>query len=318
MAGPFISEHGEVVSSALAVGGEEHLVNDTFFNFSIESGQIEKIYAVDDSENAAVGASHLHTLYDVRIYRPNGSTELITKCRMLQPGFGGGINNFFEILPTDPGSDAKNDSKDRAHKRGHQVLVAFVSGRKETGIILGGLPNPNPVARSKRPGKLKGVHTEGEIQGLNFQVGNDGQLKITFNGPRNDRGILTGSNGPTSVEITKLGNILVSTNNRQSIEIDRVSGKISITNGPTFIISDQKADKVQVVGHTVEIGKGGLQPAVVGDDWLKIMEQLIDAITKLYVPTGVGPSGTPVNTPDFLSIRAKLKEALSRNHKVEK
>ena len=66
------------------------------------------------------------------------------------------------------------------------------------------------------------------------------------------------------------------------------------------------------------MGTGALQPAVVGDDWKKIMEEILDEISRIIVPTGVGPSGTPVNSGKFAAIKSRLQDALSENHKVEK
>ncbi len=318
MSGPYISESGDVISSALSVSDVPQAADELTANFRLEMGQIDRIYTVDDKENTVNGIAAVHTVYDVLVVRPNGATELIPRCRMLQPGFGGGVCNFLEILPTDPGTQAKDPKVERSLKRGHFVLVGFISGKKDAAVILGAMPHSNRVAVGRRPKKGKGTYLEGEIQGLNFTVDNDGGLRITFNGPRKDDGTLVNQNGPTEIQIDKQGSITVKTNQKQTVFVDRVKKKIRVDNGPTSIDMDQDAKKIQVVAQIVEVGTGGLQPMVVGDDWKKIMEELITEITKLYVPTGVGPSGTPVNTPAFNSIKSKLKEALSKNHKVEK
>jgi hypothetical protein len=82
---------------------------------------------------------------------------------------------------------------------------------------------------------------------------------------------------------------------------------------------DQNADKIQVVASVVEVGTGGLQPQIVGDDMVSFLEELITEICALYVPTGVGPSGTPVNTPKFQALKSKCKKMIqSTKHRVEK
>jgi DNA-binding ferritin-like protein len=75
---------------------------------------------------------------------------------------------------------------------------------------------------------------------------------------------------------------------------------------------------VSIVGDAVETGSGSLEPHVCGDTWQSIMEELIDEISQIIVPTGVGPSGTPQNAAKFSSIKQKLKNALSSKHTVEK
>jgi hypothetical protein len=318
MAGPHYLPSGDVISSALSMDSLPNAGGDLYMNSRLEMGQIERIYTIDDKENTSKEASATCTVYDVLIRKPGGTVERVLRARMLQPTFGGGLNNFLEVLPTDPGFDGKNTKKDKAVKRGHYVLVAFIGGRKDTPVILGGMPHINPVAQKKRPKKGKGTYTEGEIQGLNFSVDNDGALKVVFNGPRKDDGSLANKNGPTTINIDKDGRINVSTNAEQSVVIDRVSGKITVTNGPTKVIMDKAADKIDIQAERINTGDGALQPQVVGDDWKKIMEELITEIMALYVPTGVGPSGNPINNPKFAAIKAKLSDALSTHHWVEK
>jgi hypothetical protein len=318
MSGPFISKFGDVISSALHMGALPDASRELYNKFALAIGQISAIYTVDAEDNQIHGMTATNTVYDVIVMGVGGVMETIPRCRMVQPTFGGGINNFFEVMPSDPGFKGQDPKEDWALKRGHHVLIGFIDGQKDTAVIIGAMPHPNPVAKKRRPKKDKGTYMEGEIQGLNFSVDNDGALTVIFNGPRKDDGELVTKNGPTTINIDKSGNIKVSTNNKQTISINRETKKIRVDNGPTYIDMDQDADKIQIVAKTVEVGTGGLQPAVVGDDWKKIMEELIDAILAQTHPTGVGPSGTPINAAAFNAVKSKLKEALSKNHKVEK
>ena len=59
--------------------------------------------------------------------------------------------------------------------------------------------------------------------------------------------------------------------------------------------------KVTPGGITVDKGKSGLK---------KTLNDLLDAIMKLTVPTAVGPSSVPVNTPDFVKIKQDLENYL--------
>src|SRR3990167_3752801 len=105
MAGPTILPGGDVVSSALSMDELPRAGGEMFENFRMEVGQIEKIYTIDEKDNASTKASANATVYDVLVRRASGVTERILRCRMLQPTFGGGMNNFLEVLPTDPGFD---------------------------------------------------------------------------------------------------------------------------------------------------------------------------------------------------------------------
>jgi hypothetical protein len=315
--GPKLSQFGDVISHALDFGRPKQAQADLRRNFALAQGQIQRVYTVDDSQNEKLGKGKF-TLYDVMIHKADGTTETIEKCRAVQPLFGGGINNFLEVTPTDPGPKAKDYAVSRDLKRGHMVLIGFIQGQKVDGVILGTMPHPNPVPTARRPKKGEGTVTHGEIQGLEFKVNNDGELTLTFNGPRNDAGAATSEAGPTTVKLDKDGGFTLSTNADQTVHVDRVNQKITIKDADQVIIMDQGSKKIQIQAETVEVGASALQPMVLGDDWKKLMERMVDAICDIVVPTGVGPSGTPVNKGAFKSIKSDLEKALSKNHKVQK
>lgn len=53
------------------------------------------------------------------------------------------------------------------------------------------------------------------------------------------------------------------------------------------------------------------EPMVKGDTLVGKLEEIIDGITQLTVPTAFGPSGTPVNSATFIQIKQQLKDILS-------
>jgi len=82
--------------------------------------------------------------------------------------------------------------------------------------------------------------------------------------------------------------------------------------GETIINSSNK-----VIVNTPQIylgSKDAKEQVVLGTTLKKLLEELIDAITKLTVPTGTGPSGPPINTSQFISIKQKLEQALSQQN----
>ena len=205
----FISSFGEVISSALSTDGYANASHDLHSNFAIYAGEIVGVFTNDSSENNPSGSGGVFTLYDVEITRPDGSTELIQKCMALQPIFGGGINNYMEVVPTIPGqrmAGKGSGEKDKSKRRGHRVAVALLGGYKSAGIILGGMPHNNPVSKENRPTKDEGVVTRLEIQGLMVEVNNDGEFTLKFQGPKDDKGQPVSSSGTeTTVNIDKNG-----------------------------------------------------------------------------------------------------------------
>lgn len=63
------------------------------------------------------------------------------------------------------------------------------------------------------------------------------------------------------------------------------------------MVSDQSTIKITTGGLTLTKGGSGLK---------KTLEQLLDGICALTVPTAVGPSGVPINLSTFQQIKADL------------
>jgi len=82
------------------------------------------------------------------------------------------------------------------------------------------------------------------------------------------------------------------------VNIDK-DGNIFITN-----VSNKK----------IHVGKGADtsdEPAALGNTLKGKLEELIDLITQLTVPTPAGASGPPVNAPKFIQLKATLRQILS-------
>ena len=56
------------------------------------------------------------------------------------------------------------------------------------------------------------------------------------------------------------------------------------------------------------------EPIVLGNKLFDLMEEILDAITQITVPTGTGPSGTPINVAAFQRIKNKIRTILSRQN----
>ena len=69
-------------------------------------------------------------------------------------------------------------------------------------------------------------------------------------------------------------------------------------------------------GKLVTVGAGDNEAGVLGDTLKGLLEEILDAIGALTVPTGVGPSGIPINKAQFDGIKARLQTALSQTVKI--
>ena len=82
------------------------------------------------------------------------------------------------------------------------------------------------------------------------------------------------------------------------------------------VLQNTVANKVTVKTDGIEL-KTGVGTFLLGNDGkitmgngaielLDIIDKLIDAINKLTVPTGVGPSGVPINLAEFAALKTQL------------
>lgn len=337
MSGPTIKDNGDVISSALSASGHGNAEQDIYSNYAIHRGQITRVYEIDDPQNPVSGPAS-YTAYDVSLFLPNGAADAIRRCVAVQPLFGGGFNNFLEVLPNSPGANASDGTKNITLKRGTHVLVGFMGGKKVGGVILGALPHPSPVAVKRRPKKALGSHLEGEFQGFNWFIRNDGSIKLIFNGPRDDSGKIIGTDGPTTLEIDAKGNFEITTNNEQSVAVDRVAKEVRIVNGTTLWKSEQNGSRIYAesdyfevkarkdvtvhAGGTSHVHSTGTatvssdtmiklqkghgdpaQPFVLGKIFVAMMKKFLNAvITHRHVGNLGFPTDVPVNAGEFSAI----------------
>jgi hypothetical protein len=93
----------------------------------------------------------------------------------------------------------------------------------------------------------------------------------------------------------------------RAVIVIQPDGSIMI-DGPKISIGSGTTDDKQVL-----IGNdSGADHLVMGETLQGLLEGLIDAITAISVPTGVGPSGPPANAADFISIKSQLSTMLSK------
>ena len=67
----------------------------------------------------------------------------------------------------------------------------------------------------------------------------------------------------------------------------------------------------------ISIGKENYEPGVLGNKLKDLLGRVLDKIMALTVPTAVGPSGVPVNSADFASIKTELDNLLSQKVEIE-
>lgn len=348
-----ITEWGEVISSNLSM--EEYGEMDikahsfTYGENRILEGQIVRLIPKDEKENRV----KRFTLYEVNLFYPEGAGSGPIKAIAAQPFFGGGFNNFCEVIPPSPGQNAQDDSIDQGLKPGTRVVVGFLGGMKSAPVILGSLPHYSAIATATRPTKDKGPgYLEAEFQGVNYSVDKNGAFKLKWTGPKTEKGKPVDEKlGPTELSIDKSGSVEIKTNQKQSVKIDRVAKTIKVTSGKSSITLTQAGEKLEIVctdvslkaegkarvevkGDAAVVVKGALdlssaksielqkeepatEPYVLGNKLVEFLNELM--AQQLAIANALGNLGVPtppiIQGPAIGAMTSKLQSLLSKHIK---
>lgn len=92
--------------------------------------------------------------------------------------------------------------------------------------------------------------------------------------------------------------------------------RIEDANGNSVLLSEAG---MSVISEHIFLGseEQAAQKAVLGDTLKEKLESCLDLIAQLTVPTAMGPSGTPINTPAFQQLKSTLGEILSGKVKLD-
>ena len=82
--------------------------------------------------------------------------------------------------------------------------------------------------------------------------------------------------------------------------------KLEVTNSDVKVLHEADALTVTAGSTTVKASTGGVTITRGGSGLKKTLEQLLDGICALTVPTAVGPSGVPINLATFQKIKADI------------
>lgn len=173
----------------------------TYQNTSLRVGVITESYGVDNKDNL----NKLVPEYDVMVFEQNedqGSTVINYRHCVMANALGS-IADFFEFTMrkiTDKKSKGVTPSPNG--NNGSLVLILCLNGLSDSGIIIGALSHPD----RKSTLKDDGPRLEGEYNGVNIKVEEDGSTSLTFRGATDGYGKPTDdTQGPTVISIEKDG-----------------------------------------------------------------------------------------------------------------
>ena len=87
------------------------------------------------------------------------------------------------------------------------------------------------------------------------------------------------------------------------------SETVGISTNGTFNV-DSGSETI-INSPEIYLGLDAVEPVVLGDTLLGLLEELCDGLLAETHPTPLGPSGPPINSSTYSSIKSRLKEFLS-------
>lgn len=146
-----------------------------------------------------------------------------------------------------------------------------------------------------------------------INIKNDNSFNIT--NPNEDSIVMT-NEGLLDIILSDIFTITVENEYTVNTKVTNFNteDEFNITTTDTLVKTDSS---FIIHSAKIELGESGLEPIVLGDTLKGILDELLDAILQLTVATGVGPSLIPINSPTFVSIKAKLQTILSIKNKTQ-
>jgi len=198
-------DNGAVLPSGLLGVDERSEIasfNRTHKNFPLRAGLIVATYPKKHDKNV----TKLATEYDVLVIEQDenrGMTALTYRNCLSMDGIGG-IADFFEKRLRRQTKAKKFKGKTFQGQDGVCVYLLCLDAQSEKGVIIGGATHPD--RGTVLPDDPDKAHLEGEYNGVNFKVEDDGSFTLKFRGATNSEGKPKDSKaGDTTLKIEKDG-----------------------------------------------------------------------------------------------------------------
>lgn len=312
MSNNFLDDGTVLPSGLLSGSGISDMAgfNKTYRNTSLRIGVIVKTYPIGDDQNR----TKLATEYDVVCIEQNedkGATTIAYK-NCISGSSLGSIADFFEkTLRQRKVKKYKSDAVRLNDQDGSVVLLLCLDGASDKAIIVSGFPHPD----RKTTLVNEDPRLEGEYNGINIKVENDGSATFTFKGATNNDGSLVNpSQTPTKAKVEADGSVQID-HKTTTFRMD-IGGAVTLTSKGDVNVNCVNANvnssgdanitaagDATVEGKNVKLGKGAAEAVIKGDTFKKL-------VFDIHIhPTPIGPSGPPSvpMSPDSLSKKVKTE-----------
>jgi len=210
-------------------------------------------------------------------------------------------------------------------KQGVPVIIAVINKTDEVANLL---ENQFLLSKNTEEGhvEISGDAKKGFINILieSFEE-NGGELNINITNKSKTGKVNVIADGDFNFDIGK--NVSLTVGEKLSFKIaniledEEAITEIIYERGVGFSYKDEFENEILATSKGVEIKVAedgiinhgeGKEPLVLGSTLQKRLDEIVDAIGKLTVPTGLGPSGTPINIVEFQAAQKQFKAFLSQ------
>lgn len=299
-------DNGSVLPHGL-LGDNQNLLdgfNKTYNNTSLKVGVIVKTYPINDPDNRTGFAPE----YDVIAVEQNedrGVANILYR-HCLSATALGSLADFFDMAFRQ--RETKENKGQATRISGHDgsvVLFMCLDKSSDKGIIIGAFPHPD------RPSTIpsEAPYLEGEYNGVNIMIEEQGNPTLTFNGATDNQGeVLDDSQGPTEVKIEEDGSMQFM-HDGVTLRLDKsgtadltAEDDITNTTKTNFVVAAQSGIKMEASAGNLAAKAIGLALEASGSATLKGLSISAEAQTNMEL------KGLQVSIE--ASVMAKIKGTL--------
>lgn len=296
---------GEVISSIYDVRDAANAPRAdgmAFSTYAVMVGEVRRVIYPEDRDSLSKTLIEYDVLAQVR---ENGTagTVLFQNCPLVNP-LGGLADKAVWTLRVDPKTAAAtSNQRGPVDGVGSKVWLVCLNGERAAAFVCGGLRDTKDTDLGRR---TKGHHLEVVFNGVAFTVGDDGAVRLTMGGKTAADGqpaaTADTAGAGTYVEIAANGNWKVATkDDAQSVVLDHKAGTLRL---------DSKK-RLTMTADRIDLGDGADQHAVLGDELVDVLGQILDAVGTITHQNAAGTTTPPLNAPVFRALKARLKKTLS-------
>jgi hypothetical protein len=216
-------------------GESSDFYNKSFNNSLLRIGIVLAVYDIEDEGNILKISPEYDVLTIEQDTHMGMNTSIYKNCLMMDKL--GGVADYFQFKLRPVKDQLKTRlNADFASETGSIVLVLCLDGISEKALIIGGMQNPSKPVLTKE----KGLHLEGEYNGINYKINKDGEFTVTFRSATEDDGTPKNKEaGGSFLKIDKTGSIELNDNNKESIRIDKTNKTIAVNAEKDISISTE-------------------------------------------------------------------------------